>query len=142
MAFDSTLGFPGEGHRAHKVRMISWNMGGSEWNDPQGAGRLKAAIRRFVRSKYDVLCLQEHQLDKDTVAQVNNYLKRIEGEDLAWRFSARASGRGKRGGTAIIAKVSACGECKFSTACGGHVTILDIEGLKIMSIYASTPPKV
>ena len=106
--------------------MISWNMGGSEWNDPQGAGRLKAAIRRFVRSKYDVLCLQEHQLDKDTIAQVNNYLKRIEGEDLAWRFSARASGRGKRGGTAIIAKVSACGECKFSTACGGHVTVLDI----------------
>ena len=109
-AFDSTLGFPGEGP---VVCALSWNADGLS-----DMKKRKKIFRAFKFSKYNVLLLQEHNLKPKEAKDAEKLADKME---ITAKFST-STREGRGGGTAILIKNSLSEDITFKHIHDGHVT--------------------
>ena len=138
LAFDSTLGYPGEGP-IFKKYIISHNEAGLR--NPE---RSDDWIRDFIRSDYKIGLFQETKFDHTTASAHRQALK---GKGIASCFSCRDDGSPSEG-TCILVKLTALGvtqnDVTFSPSANGKVVTAIIKKddlrIKTASVYLPSEP--
>ena len=101
--WDSTLGYPGEGH---PLRLLGMNVNGL--NDPKVVGKL---LRQAKQLRVDVIFLQEHNMTR-LKARDLEFLVGKKG----WKAAISTAGltpRSSRGGTAVLVREDIPGHTEF-----------------------------
>ena len=135
MAFDSTLGYPGEGPAAEGLLLTSLNANGLK-----GRRRARQLFLEARRNRVSILFIQEHNFDASSVKQLE---KTAEHSGYASCISPKGNDT-TRGGTAIFLNRDILGlgatSVPHQTYCNGRVTIVEVticgERTKLACVYA------
>ena len=135
--FNSTRGFPGEGHGNEALRIASANVTG--W----WGGR--RALERGDFDHHDIVFIQEHKLAQPKVEQAKTWLK-TQGWESSISPSIVTSKRGISAGTAILWRphlqvtkvVADCPGAKEGRATCIHLRAATVGNMALVSIYGYT----